>query len=313
MPQKSETNGMKITLYVAALVTWLISLAVSQSQSYSSLITQYDISEVSARALLFVISLPVLIVYFAIAFAFIRFYTYAVRIKKSDEGPGYNSLAMALLVSLVSLFLSSLLSNLRIQMFGTEDRQTHIVDYVSLYSQIGLALATFYLLHQGSKQLLQSLGSKARTGLGLRSAIGFSLLSATFVYAVFQNPIRTASGDPSVRATYGVNDVLILITVILPYLISWLLGISAYFNLRSYAKKVSGIIYKQIIGTFAAGMGIIIFLTIGLQFLTQISESFRNSGLSVILSIVSFILIAIVVGYLKVAQAAKKLDAIETL
>jgi hypothetical protein len=54
------------------------------------------------------------------------------------------------------------------------------------------------------------------------------------------------------------SDPLILLTLALPYLIGWWLGIKAALNLNNYRTNVQGIIYKNAL--FRLVVGILIYL-----------------------------------------------------
>ena len=138
------------------------------------------------------------------------------------------------------------------------------------------------------------------------------LLSIPYIYLVLQNPLRSQSVSPGLTSTYNLPDVLIFSTIVLPYIISWLLGLLALTNMTVFGKETKGIFYKNALKIFYNGFWIIIILAIALQYLTQFSLFFSNATLSIILFIIYLILLADIVGFISMALGANRLSKIET-
>lgn len=139
-------------------------------------------------------------------------------------------------------------------------------------------------------------------------------LTSAYVWAVFHNSHRTITENPLlVRPTYFLEDWLIVLTIVIPYLITWTVGGLAILNIRSFAMDVPGKIYRRSFNNITYGLLTIILLGIGLQLLTQAATVFADSSLKVILLLVYLIILIMAAGYLYLARGARQLTDIEEI
>ena len=175
-------------------------------------------------------------------------------------------------------------------------------------------LVIFYLFYQGSRHLISTLKSNQGIGkLTKQILLLDALAGSAFVYLVFQNPYRTISTSTLIIPTYALSDVIILTTVVLPYIISWMFASLAVLNLLYYSRNVKGQIFKTLFKALATGFGMVIILNVTLQMISQFTNYWANSTLQMILLVIAIILLALVAGYWQVGKAARELDRIETL
>src|SRR3989344_4832982 len=59
-------------------------------------------------------------------------------------------------------------------------------------------------------------------------------------------------------------------TIVLPYIVSWLLAFSALFNLSLFYQNISGTVYKKSLKYFTLGLSAVVTLTVFLQVVSQI-------------------------------------------
>lgn len=301
-------------MFAIAIIFWLINLGFSLTSDVTISIERFKISELTVRLLQIAVAAPLLIIYFAIAAAGSSFMIYAMRIRSSPEGKAYGFLTSGVLVLFFGYMIQSLLSSYRTAKYtNIPTNELLPLDQVVTYLNIVITLGAFFFFFRGSYLLLRTLKDKQSIHSSLRlAALITGIIALFYVVLVFSNQYRTISVDPGIRPLYGVSDTLILFTIVIPNLFAWFLGLFAFFNLRSYAQKVKGAVFKDIFSRLKLGLSIIIFFYIFLQIIGQFSSSFKDASLNFILGLLAFLLIGLTVGFMQVSLAARKLDKIET-
>jgi hypothetical protein len=182
------------------------------------------------------------------------------------------------------------------------------------YMTVIFYLFGFWYLWQGSRDLLKAVNGSELSNKWQNFLVGaLAALAVFYTWAVLNNPFRSVSSDPLVKATYYLPDILIMLTIVIPYVLIWIMGGTAIINVLSYTKRVPGVIYKQAFSSLAYGLTFTIVLLIVLQFLSQANASIGHAAFSVILVIIYPLLLAIAIGYLLIARGARKLAAIEEI
>jgi hypothetical protein len=312
MKQNPLTKRFKLTIYTGMIGLWVLTTALSLSQDISESVERYETTVSSIRAIQVSIALPILFIYLALSFAAVTFAIYAHRITQSKEGGGYKDLASGLMLTIVGFIISALLNAFSVANEELASETSFII--VGNYASILVSIAIYWFFWRGSNKLLSTL--KSVKGLAKKVMTGrvFILLaSVIYTYLVFQNPYRTVSSDELIKPVFSLPDILIFLTIIIPYVVTWLLAITATVNIGYYAKNVQGIIFKRLFKNIANGFALIVGLSISLQIIGQFSSFWAGSGLNIILGVISVIFIALVAAYAQFGLAAKKLDRLETL
>jgi hypothetical protein len=180
------------------------------------------------------------------------------------------------------------------------------------YATLLMYLTAIWLINKGSQELLNvTKRRKDANRFGGAFTMLTSFLAVLYTYLIFQNPNRQVPAGKALRATYYLPDWLILTTIILPYLYMWMLGFQAVLNLYIYMRSVKGVLYKQMLGNLAKGIGGIILILIILQLLVNFASLFTSFSLGPLLLVVYLLVAGIGAGYMYVAAGAKRLQKIE--
>jgi hypothetical protein len=305
--QTSKLKNTKLIVYGSTLAVWLATNALNLTSDVSQSAEKFQTSVLKLKIIQILITLPVLVIYLSVSYAVVHFIKYQRKIKNAPEGEGYGYLTKALIATLASFLLSSVINAYRTYKYGSSVEFT-AVDSARIYVGIIVGLAVFWFFYQGSLRLAQTLKDKPlKLPLWLYAVLG--TISALFTFLVFNNPNRTFA--EGVRPTYGVSDPYIFFTIVIPLILSWTLGLFAVFYLIYYSRQVKGIIFRQLFSKLAKALVAIISLNIGLQLLSQFSDSLAGASLSIVLLLIAVILIVMAWAYYLVAQAAKSLHKIE--
>jgi hypothetical protein len=257
---------------------------------------------------------PYLFIWIAALFSVIQYKKYVSLISKSSEAVGFNYIVKGLMMLFVQLIISPFIG-----LPSSYNPDSLVIQKtVTIFRNdltIILYLSAFYFFWRASKVFINTLINKDVKDKILYKIIPLLVvpLGAALIWFILHNDFRTFSSHPDIRPTYFLSDASIFITIVIPYIIIWLLGFITLFNLRLLNKNVEGIIYKKSFNAVSIGLAIIIGLTISLQFLTQATTYFKDAGLGVIILLVYLILFCIAAAYIYFALGAKYLTKIEKI
>lgn len=270
----------------------------------------YNLSVLQLRVLQISLVIPIILIWTASVYGASRFRRYAELIKGTADGKGLRLISQGLLLLAFGTIVSSLVGTL--QAYAREGGWLPAFVIIRNYLNIVLPLAAYWLMLKGSTLLVTlSKAEASASKLGLKLHVPYVLLASLYVYLVFQDPKRLQPVTETGTATYYLPDWLILFTIIVPYLVAWGFGIAAALNVRSYLDSVKGVIYKQALSKLSQGLAAVVVFSILIQLLSAVGTVFQDWGLGAILVLIYVIVALWAVGYIFIAQGAKKLSKIE--
>jgi hypothetical protein len=110
---------------------------------------------------------------------------------------------------------------------------------------------------------------------------------------------------------YHMSIWLILTTLAAPYIFMWFTGLPATYELYRYSRKVRGIVYRKSWGLLAFGIGWLIVVSIGLQYLSTVTGRLGNLSIYWLLIIIYSLLLVLCIGFILIATGTRKLRKIE--
>ncbi len=296
---------------IVLLIVWAVYVILTFMAPAAASTTRYGLTLAQTNLLRFTVILPLLFIWATLLYSITRFRRYRDLLDGDKEGIAFEKIVMGLWMLLIVAVVPSLVSS--IANYWPDSAEvlkfsTIIRNYISaVFYLIG-----FWYLWQGSRDLYHTVASGLPSNkYRLPILIGVIILAIALVTAIANNPYRSTSTDPLVNPTYYLPDILIFLTIVIPYVLTWLFGGLTILNLLSYTRKVQGSIYRKTFSYFAYGLIITIVLLVLLQFLSQANAALGHAALSVILVIIYLLFFSIAAGYLLIARGARKLTAIE--
>ncbi len=113
------------------------------------------------------------------------------------------------------------------------------------------------------------------------------------------------------RATYHMSPELVMLTLGIPYMYMWFLGLFSVVELREYSRTVRGVVYRKSWKLFIAGLAAIILLSILLQYLSTLSSWLTSLSLGWVLLLLYVLLLLLAGAFIVVALGAQGLTKIE--
>lgn len=291
-------------IFIALLATY-VTLAFSLPTD-PKVLSRYDFSQTEARLLNITVIVPLVLIYLTALYGFVRFYLYAASVRQSKEGPGLQQLSKGLMALAFSLPVSSIVGSLsgyiKHRQPALEAEAVIFRNYVTLL----FAATALFLIAQGAQKLYDTL--KKRNGSTL-PLVGFS--GAILLASVYTWLIMTRDRGVSGTEAYFLPDWLLLVTFVVPLTIAWSLGIRAAFQLYDYQRSVKGSLYRRALQYVSVGIGVLIGVSVLIQWLTTMTEQLNRLNLTPLLALVYFLVLLYAGGYGLLARGAKKLKQFE--
>ncbi len=293
-------------LIFAILIVIYAGLSLIPAPDRQTLV-QYHLSPAHARVLSASIVLPVVAIWLAAMYGFVKLKEYAQLIKSSPDGKAFDTISVGVLFLALGSPLASIFTTagtLLVRHYpGWQSAATIINNYVGL---ITMALGLYYIA-RGADQLVKLVRKKPSESEQHVLVLLFIALSTLYSYFIITRPINNVVE----QKIYHMPNVLILITLAIPYLYFWYRGLVGAYYLYHYQKNIKGKIYKGSLSWVAAGIAIIIASSIFVRLLVTISARISTLSLTPILLIIYGFLIVSALGYLLIALGAKRLRRIE--
>ncbi|MEO8105517.1 MAG: hypothetical protein ABI602_04245 [Candidatus Saccharibacteria bacterium] len=235
-----------------------------------------------------------------------RFKSYAARINKSDDGSRLGHIANGLFLLaayIMTLTISDVLVGL--ERHGALGTAAVVIQH---YVPLAIALVATVLLYIGSRQLA---GLVDLSGQNRRKELvyvaTFTLFVALFVanFYAHTTDLMSGHGMPGFDASPNV----LMGSYVLPYIISWSLGLLAAVNLARYSYHTPGMIYKRMFRDFYLGI-LAVMLSIFVAQILMISSSTLNSfgvGIVTLYAVLSLTLL----GFALIDRGTNKLKYLE--
>lgn len=271
--------------------------------------TRFNLTPSRTHFLQLTIVLPVILVWAIAVYGAARFKTYTDKIKKHKDGHALNQIAIGLTILVASLMTSGVFGVLRAWAFKNGWLPTYTI--LSNYLSVSVPLVAFTYMYLGSSKLKKIAGNEETTSTWMVTGLLILVIGAIYIKLLYSYQYRSATPDPSRYSSFYMSDFLILLTLILPYLVSWGLGIKACFNIWTYQKDVKGVIYKQSLTRLVVGVLVAVLFSVCVQLLIASSTFLSKAGLGSVLITLYLLIILYSLSYLIIASGARRLDAIE--
>ncbi len=292
-------------MLVAALYVGLIFLLPPNLQ----MLHVYHMTAIEYRVILFAIALPSLGVWLAAFIGYSRLQQYAAYIYKTPEGIHFERLARGCLWlawSLPVTIITPLVLN------AATSRWPHFhptAVILTNYLNLLIPLVAFSAIANASRGLLTKAHVKfsvTHTRFIVFAFIAFGVLYCFLTFQRFDLSSLSSSHNP-----YFLPIWLMVVTITIPYLYAWFIGILAVYEITLFSKHVQGVLYRQAVRLVVGGLLAVILSSIALQYVSSIVP--RSGYLVLDYQVVVTALCRIVggAGFILLAIGASRLRKIE--
>jgi hypothetical protein len=303
---------MKDTLRVIkpfAAVTLVYLLLVLFLPANKASMHEYHLSAMQYHVLIFLIVLPIVVVWFSAFYGYAQIKAYADKISDTEEGKGFTQLARGFkwlawgfpIPAILKIIMNSIVND----HVGFKGADIIIDSYVTLL----VSLIAFTIISNGARGLTNTkqFFISQRTIRWLVAC--FVAIGVTYCFLTFrQLDIHhlTSTNNPFYLPSW-----LMVSSITIPFLYTWFIGILAAYEIIMYGRRSSGILYRRPTRTLALGVALIIVGSIALQYVTSVvprSAHFSLNGMLLTTYVIRFIA---GIGYFILVVAANRLRKIE--
>jgi hypothetical protein len=292
-------------ILLASLYTALIFILPASPISMAA----YSINALEYKIILSAIALPSIVVWLVAFISYAKFRDYAGLIKRTPEGIHFSKLADGatwLAWSLpIPVILGLTLGAVSTHWPGFRPTSIILGNYINLL----LPLVAFVLISSATRGLIND--AKLKLSLTNVRVIMFAFVSAGVIYCYFIFKQLDLTSLVSSNNPYFLPIWLIVVTLIIPYLFIWFVGILAAYELQLFSKKVHGVFYRQALRLLAAGLITVIASSIALQYINGVFPRLGYLVLSYKLVLVLLFRIVGGAGFILLAIGADRLKKIE--
>lgn len=269
----------------------------------------YHLSTFEYRIVAFAVALPALVVWLAAFIGYAQLRKYARAVSKTPEGIYFDQLAAGctwLAWSLpVSMIVPAILNSIADSHPGFHSGAIIISNYISLI----FPLIGFSVIASASRGLLGNVKAKLSLANARVIIIGFLTLGVMYCYLTFSQ-FNLASIN-STDNPYFLPAWLMVITVTIPYLYAWFMGILGVYEITLFSKHVRGVLYRQALGLVVGGLSAVILSSVALQYINSVEPRVGHLVFGYKFVLVSLFRIIGGGGFILLAIGASRLQKIE--
>ncbi len=266
--KKLTANHTQRALQSSTLLVLIYTILIFLLPTNQNTILTYHLSSINYRIIAFVIALPAMLSWFAAFIGYVELHEYAHSIRKTQEGEHFNRLAAGctwLAWSLpVPIIISLLLNAASSKWTNLQGAAIIISNYLNLL----LPLIAFSIIGTASRGLLDD--AKLKFSLASARIIVFLFLGAGVLYCYLTFRTFDSTSLASTDNPYFLPIWLLVLTVTIPYLYAWFIGILAAYEISLFSKHLSGVLYRQALRLLVGGLIAVIVSSIALQYINSV-------------------------------------------
>lgn len=291
---------------VLTLIYAILQIALPANHATKAL---YHISSGEYHILIIVVVLPILAVWLAAFYGYAWLTRYAQAVSKTPEGPDFMAMARGTrwiawgfpIPAIISLILNSIANAHP----GFNDAASIINTYISLI----IILVAFSLISNGSRSLAQRSNTQISIAGAKSLVVAFVSIGVLFCYLVFRHlDLRHVANTNNI---YYLPTLLVALTIVIPYLYTWFIGLLAAYEIQNVARATSGVLYRRALQFMTSGLVVIIAASTLLQYIRSVLPRSGHLSIGATLLVVYIIEIITALGFLLLATGAKRLTRIE--
>lgn len=253
-------------LCIAMAVLYIVLIFVLPTNHATML--HYNLSSVEYRVATAALAIPTIVVWFAAFWGYAKLREYSKSIAKSKEGSHFNRLGTGcawLAWSLPITTISSFILN------GIADKWHNLhptAIILSNYLALIVPLIAFIVISSAARGMV----GKFRLNLSLKSArITMALFlvgGIVYCFLIFRRLDPTTLANTN--NAYFLPVWLLIISIVIPYLYAWFIGLLAAYEITLFSIKVRGLLYRKALLYMVTGLVAVILSSIALQYISSV-------------------------------------------
>lgn len=290
-------------------VTALYVLLIFALPANQQVMQDHNLTSIEYKVLFFSVFLPVLGIWFVGFYGYAKLQEYAKSIQKTADAAGFERLATGCAWLAWSLPIRALVDMCTGAIANSHPGFTSASIIISNYTALALSLVAFVMIGSASRYLFErakvSLTSTSMQTMMFLFVVGGVL----YCYLIFRQ--FHSAGLASTDNPFNLPIWLMVLSVIVPYLYAWFVGILAIYEMTVYSRQVRGVLYRQALQLMVGGLIAAVIGSIAVQYSTsvQVPASHLLFNVRFILELLFRVITG--VGFILIALGAMRLKKIE--
>jgi hypothetical protein len=294
----------------AGLVIIYICLVVFLPAS-KQVMSTYHLNVHEYHILLLTVQLPTIIMWFAAFYGYKKLREYAASIENTKEGGVFAVLARGFHWLAWGLILPSIFG----LTFSSIANRYHSFYEVSIilenYFYLVFPVIAYSVMSDSAQSLLSQVKIKSSRMSMRILLIMFVTLATLYCYLTFRH--LDLNHISSTNNPYFLPVWLLIVSMIIPYLYAWIIGLVTAYEYGLFAHQAKGIIYRRALQFVALGVALVIVGSIGYQYLHTVIPRTGHLSLDAILLATYGFYVCITLGFSLSAYGATRLKKIEDI
>lgn len=287
------------TAFVAAYVIITVLPAPAKAT-----LTKYHLDLLRLRFLDATIIILIAGMWYAIFYGYDRLNRYSQLIKQNQDGKQVSRVASGLFVFAIGLPLSSLISSAFVLIAQRHPDMTAASAIIPNYVNVIYPIVAYLFIYHGVRGL--NAHTKSRPSGNVVQLVGLITITLGVVFCDL-----IARSHKDLATAYHLSYSMVMITLAIPYIFTWFLGLFVIAEMYEYSKHVAGIVYRKGWMRLTFGLGSIIVINILLQYLQTLSSWVNDLTLAYLLLLLYVLLFLLAGGFIVVALGTRQLMKIE--
>lgn len=278
-----------------------------------AILIRYHLSRAQAAMLLATVALPYIFIWFMALIGYLRLHDYATAIRKSKDGNAFATIARGVFGITIWLPLSAIVSSATSRFYAQHPDATATMVRLNNYLTLLILFIAFVIIFQGTRRLLIMVKQPSFTMLQVLGIVLFTIMMVLYIVATLHDPARRVPTAKVPVASYYLPDWVTYLTIIVPRIVMWTLGLIAVQYIYMYRRAVKGVIYRDALQYVASGFALVILISVILRYIESLPAEFNSLALGPVLLLIYVLLAIMGSGYALIAKGARQLQRIEEL
>lgn len=293
--------------FCAATVLYLVlNLVLPANHSAQK---SYHLSSTEYHVLIFIILLPYVVIWLIALYGYLQLKHYSAAIRSTKEGPAFLKLSKGARWLAWGLPIPGIISVVLNTIANSHPGFMGAATIINHYVTLAMALAAFSFMINASRSLLH----RAKVEISAQGArtliLGAVIIGVVFCYLVFSNLSSLAAGAS--HNAYYLPVWLLVLSIIIPYLYAWFIGLLAAYDIWLVGKNTAGLLYRRGLQHMSWAIIIIVCAFIIIQYITSISLKPGKFSIGAAVAILYAVLLIYAAGFLLLARSSRKLRKLE--
>lgn len=298
MSERLNTMNKTTWLYAAVVVFFIVLTLTTTSYTGGS------------NNFVFWTHIPLLLIWATAFYSLNKLQAYIVYLQLSPEEAGFKGLAKGCKWLVWGLPLTAILNIglVRLSEYG-DVGLINEARFISTYASLLLLIVAFSYMSKGTSLLMQKYTKKhTHTSVLALKQLILSLLGIGYSYLIISNldELNLLSSENR----YSIPVWALILSLVIPYLYVWFLGILTATDIMRFAHKTPGIIYRKGLHLLASGLILVVLSLMSVQYLKALIP---YSGSSQVFPYAATIIVYSLcwAGFMMIAGGARKMQKVE--